>query len=487
MNRKGRSAGWLLGAALLLILVFPSAAQQYPGLIELGSSNLTAIVNTLAETHEWVLMEFYAHWCPACQAFQPEYISTAAQLQARGDAVPTIAVARIDCADNQETCEAFQISSYPTMYLGKPNQFTTRSSNGLLKISPRRRDAKNVIKEVGEKLQMSLDSLERTGEATQQAKADIKVEEDAGGDGVHVVKPMKALLGDLLDIEGATMKSWEYALSAANMRGPQARDALVSWLQLLAQTHPLERCRLGAREAQGALDEAWPRDQDAVEDVEYLRSISLCGPDAVFEDEWSSCKGNDAGSRGYTCGLWQLFHALSTRLPSTQLDAGRHYLEAVKGYIKHYFQCSDCASHFLQYATSPEAMMVTTKRDAVMWMWRTHNIVNQRLAEEGASAVQESNQSKVQWPVLTDCTGCRDPDGNWDENDVYPFLVKYYHGTEGEGRLFVESLGAPAKESQRRSSWGDATFLCVMLTALVYSILRPSGQYGVRKSLSRLL
>lgn len=31
--------------------------------------------------------------------------------------------------------------------------------------------------------------------------------------------------------------------------------------------------------------------------------------------DWHSCRGTRPDSRGYTCGLWQLFHVLASRLP----------------------------------------------------------------------------------------------------------------------------------------------------------------------------
>ena len=46
-----------------------------------------------------VLLEFYAHWCPACQRFSPEYEHLAAILNADPKPVPKVLVARVDCAE----------------------------------------------------------------------------------------------------------------------------------------------------------------------------------------------------------------------------------------------------------------------------------------------------------------------------------------------------------------------------------------------------
>lgn len=41
--------------------------------------------------------------------------------------------------------------------------------------------------------------------------------------------------------------------------------------------------------------------------------------------------------------------------------------------MQHYFQCSDCAKHFMEMASEKAALAVTTRQDAVLWSWRAHN------------------------------------------------------------------------------------------------------------------
>ncbi len=52
-----------------------------------------------------VLLEFYAHWCPACQRFSPEYEHLAAVLNAEPKPEPKVLVARVDCAEEvRQSC-----------------------------------------------------------------------------------------------------------------------------------------------------------------------------------------------------------------------------------------------------------------------------------------------------------------------------------------------------------------------------------------------
>ena len=41
--------------------------------------------------------------------------------------------------------------------------------------------------------------------------------------------------------------------------------------------------------------------------------------------------------------------------------------------MRQFFQCSDCAKHFTEMASTPEALAVSSHREAVLWMWRAHN------------------------------------------------------------------------------------------------------------------
>ena len=59
---------------------------------------------------------------------------------------------------------------------------------------------------------------------------------------VRAVTAGTATSVDTADAEGATLKSWEYMTSSKSlMRGVEARQALVDWVALLAQAHPVSK------------------------------------------------------------------------------------------------------------------------------------------------------------------------------------------------------------------------------------------------------
>lgn len=253
----------------------------------------------------------------------------------------------------------------------------------------------------------------------------------------------------------------------------------------------------GAEKAQEALDVLWPDDTDEPE--QGLQQVQIC-PGAKFK-EWHSCRGTRPDSRGYTCGLWQLFHTLAARLSEAE-NSGAVWLAAIKGFVQNYFQCAECAKHFVRHAVGEEAGAVARKRDAVLWIWRTHNIVNRRLAaeEEADASKGDPASPHEQFPPATLCPKCRKAEGQgpskdeavpWDEEEVYKFLLTHYSGKQAqqEGNAFVNgsSGGGSGGGRSKRAGWSDAALVLGAVAACLYGVLRRSGQYALRKSESRTM
>lgn len=111
---------------------------------------------------------------------------------------------------------------------------------------------------------------------------------------------------------------------------------------------------------------------------------------------------------------------------------------------------------------SKEAAAVKTRRSAVLWLWRAHNEVNERLAvierKYGHSSTGDAAYPKVQWPTKSACPQCR-----------LPTLEKKSGergGLDG-GRRTGESLGSDSDEIKvcfdccRGGSWGSAR-VCIL-------------------------
>ena len=70
--------------------------------------------------------------------------------------------------------------------------------------------------------------------------------------------------------------------------------------------------------------------------------------------QWLFCADVDAHIRGYTCGLWTLFHTLTVRAGMEAGSGGgaervgpAQTALAIHGFISHFFACESCREHFL--------------------------------------------------------------------------------------------------------------------------------------------
>lgn len=87
----------LVASLLVLISSWRGAlADEKP--VDLKKDTIESFLEDVPDSHG-VLMEFYAHWCPACQHFAPEYEKVARYFNTEPKVKPEITVARVDCAD----------------------------------------------------------------------------------------------------------------------------------------------------------------------------------------------------------------------------------------------------------------------------------------------------------------------------------------------------------------------------------------------------
>ncbi|GAB4818980.1 hypothetical protein N2152v2_006026 [Parachlorella kessleri] len=469
-----RTASW---AVLLLALNIVSAADEAGNgvalgamPVELGSKNFTDFLNGLPETR-WVLMEWYAHWCGACRLFQPAYEKIADYFHKRGELQPKIVVARVDCPNEEELCKKFHIRSYPTVRLGLAPIFASYSLEGVANYSGRDRTMEAVVDFVGKHLDVKFD-LSQFDAAASTDSATVQTHSHGGLRN----EPPHA---DLKDIEGATVKSWQYILGTPSLlEGLESRQALLDWLELLAAYHPVPRCKTGAESLVQRLDSLWPTVDDRPSSG--LFTEALC-PGSQFQD-WGSCKGSEPSKRGYTCGLWMLLHSLAARLPEGEGPSGSPgaaaWVTTVKGFIRHFFQCSDCSTHFVRYASSEEALAV-----------------NGRLAasERKDPGMADKQWPHVAWPTQQQCPACRKSDTlsgpnsdipDWLEEEVYKYLTGFYSGGGQSGELGMRGM---LRQRTKGASWPEAALVCGVVGAVVFLVLRGSHNYRLRKSESRLL
>lgn len=167
---------------------------------------------------------------------------------------------------------------------------------------------------------------------------------------------------------------------------------------------------------------------------------------------WVGCRGSTPNVRGYTCGLWELFHYLTIQsandpYASDPLDA----LRAIYGYVKHFFGCTECAQHFQTMAEKYHIWRVSSKDDAVIWLWNAHNQVNARLVGD---ITEDPAHPKIQFPSERDCKKCRnelniDDSIRWNNVAVLDFLKEYYATSNLSRSKFRRSVAGVYRDEKR--------------------------------------
>lgn len=135
------------------------------------------------------------------------------------------------------------------------------------------------------------------------------------------------------DVEAATRQLFKSITAFHPTEGVhERRAALLMLLKMWGAGHPLPQCRSGAAGLVKALPQLWP--EDAAKDpwgddssmtkgagnAKAPTDICNAGTAAVATEgtagqgvAYDACKGSKPDTRGFTCGLWLLFHTTAAR------------------------------------------------------------------------------------------------------------------------------------------------------------------------------
>ncbi|XP_017361152.1 sulfhydryl oxidase 2 isoform X2 [Cebus imitator] len=212
--------------------------------------------------------------------------------------------------------------------------------------------------------------------------------------------------------------------------------------------------------------------------------------------KWVGCQGSRPELRGYPCSLWKLFHTLTVQAsahPDALVGTGfeddpQAVLQTVRRYIRTFFGCKECGEHFEEMAK--ESMdSVKTPDQAILWLWRKHNVVNGRLAGHPS---EDPRFPKLQWPTPDLCPACHEEMkglDSWDEGHVLTFLKQHYsrdnlldtystdQGDSGEGGMLARGEEEEKRLTPPEKSHGDRDAQSV----------RPPSALGPRPALPESL
>ncbi|KAF8607657.1 disulfide isomerase [Ceratobasidium sp. AG-I] len=114
----------VIAAAAFLGATFVSANSD---VLDLTADNFKATV----DAEDLMLVEFFAPWCGHCKALAPQYEEAATTLKNT-----SIKLAKVDCVDNADLCQANGVGGYPTLKVfrnGKDKEYSgPRKADGIV-------------------------------------------------------------------------------------------------------------------------------------------------------------------------------------------------------------------------------------------------------------------------------------------------------------------------------------------------------------------
>ncbi|KHN85666.1 Sulfhydryl oxidase 1 [Toxocara canis] len=162
---------------------------------------------------------------------------------------------------------------------------------------------------------------------------------------------------------------------------------------------------------------------------QFVSTERLFGSPFPRNASWEHCKGSTPQFRGYTCGLWTTFHALTVNAYLDSLDEQIDPLmplNSIKGWVSTFFGCLHCRRHFHHMTTKLFPMngrRVRQASDMMMYLWRAHNIVNRRLHND---PTEDPQFKKRQFPAAFLCPTCRVGNDHFSKKEIRRFLLRYY-------------------------------------------------------------
>ncbi|CAA6671400.1 unnamed protein product [Spirodela intermedia] len=413
--------------------------------LELNTSTFDAVLGR--SPARFAVVEFFASWCPACRNYKPHYEKVARIFNGANAVHPGIVVmTRVDCAQkmNVKLCDRFSVSHYPTLLWGPPSKFISG------KWSPEKEDSGIQAIDNGRTAEILLNWInERLGrQALKPSSFGLQDEKfDNENTLLHNPSDPEQIARAIYDVEEATVEAFNIILHHKMIK-PKTHAPLIKFFQLIVAHHPSKSAEVLVN-----FDDLWSlnsssassKDIDIPNENSAITNFHICGKE-VPRGYWIFCRGSKMkpGISG-DCGLWILLHSLSVRVRDEESSLA---FTTICEFIHSFFACEECRRHFYKMCSSVAAPPNTT-RELALWLWSSHNRVNERLLKtERESQTGDPKFPKMAWPPSQLCPSCYRSSPakeagvsggggsggasfrvDWSEDDVFSFLARYYGAT----------------------------------------------------------
>ncbi|KAG5498554.1 hypothetical protein JKF63_02840 [Porcisia hertigi] len=432
-----------------VVAFFFESRSLFPDSFEVVDISSTA----LSELHEWShlcpwILLAYSSGCGHCRASAPLVSRIAKEtFENSGDVLNEVTVAALNCETHLDVCRGLGVNSVPSFYLLLPSTINISDAT----LSPIVANKKKIDESAsranpitmarvaigpGSRQHGHFDTARSVwgGLSTnvwsathkerclymrnylrnlkQSTSAEIRTGEASPADGAGGF--VEDTTFHAVDVANAFFETLYHEVALMGLESASGRQALLNFLRAVEQRLP----GLGADVLLQALtaynevnETRYSSTASAFMSVGEWQSLVLSAgipyQGTPRNLRWQTCKGSSWRYRGFPCGMWLLYHALTANMPDAGTGGvpttpvsrdqdGAEVLHVVLNYARSFFACGACRTHFLRF--QPD------HTDPALQLWRFHNEVNLRLAkvEEGADPLVP----KRVFPSIEECPTC---------------------------------------------------------------------------------
>ncbi|CAH8474051.1 unnamed protein product [Heterobilharzia americana] len=157
--------------------------------------------------------------------------------------------------------------------------------------------------------------------------------------------------------------------------------------------------------------------------TEFLKQIEF----PIYKGPFIGCNGSKPHYRGYPCGLWTLFHALTVEQYLLASSSPANIVRPGESILPENRARPHPDEFFFDESVIPTLPKApVTSRDSVLWLSIIHNRVNKRLAGQLS---EDPTAPKIQFPPVSLCPNCWAPDskGQLELGKTPPTEEHYYN------------------------------------------------------------
>eukprot|EP01065_Artemidia_motanka_P016427 TRINITY_DN20103_c0_g1_i1.p1 TRINITY_DN20103_c0_g1~~TRINITY_DN20103_c0_g1_i1.p1 ORF type:complete len:464 (+),score=72.34 TRINITY_DN20103_c0_g1_i1:40-1392(+) len=335
---------------------------------------------------------FYASWCGHCRHYAPTYKAVAEEMERLGN---PYGLAALDCAEYTDYCDKMGIRSFPTVVHYPTGSGTQTDTGGEVKLKGRDADAVSVRRLVRTAFSAGAaparPSLSEAGWRTcRESRGRLRLlRKSPPHPPANAQLPASALarvwLSDLVQATHVALS--DEAVAAGCLQDPQRRAVLADFVRLCASAFPHAETRAQL----ASLPQLLSDPNVPVDRVQWRSAVAFLSPPGV---RWEGCRGSSQSYRGYTCGLWQVYHAL---LANTASGEKVRALNVISRWVLATFGCEVCRKHFERESAS--IAEVTTDDAAVLGFRTAGGGLRRRRCGCGGTTTASTSVSEARRPT----------------------------------------------------------------------------------------